>query len=178
MRKILSLLILPILFISCSSDDIIPDPNNGENSTIDEKILGKWKVEYSKKIEPAVYNETTGKVEYNEDAIITEYEGDWGKPGIIPESGMFDNNEIAIEIKNDNNIIVSIGGGNPKPIGYKIENGYLKRTSNIYKSTMNHKYSLKDGILTVELIGLELVDGELTPHLDYYKISRYSKITE
>lgn len=180
MRKLLPILLLAVLFISCSSDDDNEDPNNGNQNgkdMIDEKIIGKWKVEYSKTIKPAVYNETTGKPEYNEDATIKEYKGNWGEPNVVPESAMFDNKDIEIEITKENNIIVKPGGGNYKTILYKIDKGLLKwqtKSDNPYGVI---KYSLDGNTLVMEIIKAESTSGGVT-HLGYYTISRYSKITE
>lgn len=94
MRKILYLLILTVLCISCSSDDennrSYGNENGNNNPTIDENLIGKWKVEYSKTIKPAQFDEKTGKILYGENALITEYNGDFGELDIFPESGIFD----------------------------------------------------------------------------------------
>lgn len=173
MKKILYLLMLTALFVSCSSDDDNTDPNNGNGNKgmIDEKILGKWKVEYSKTIKPAQFDEKTGKVSFEENALIREYLGNWGEPNVEPESGMFDPKEIRIEIKNDNTIVVSIGGGNPKTVSYKIENGYLKQTFKDRSETLKHKYYFEDSKLVMELLPNQL-------NYNIYTISKYSKIAE
>lgn len=173
MKKLLPILLLAVLFISCSSDDD-NDPNNGNQNgknMIDEKILGKWKVEYSKTIKPAKFDEKTGKVSYEENALIREYLGNWGEPNIEPESGMFDSKEIRLEIKKDNTIIISIGGGNPKTVLYKIEDGYLKQTFKDTSETLKYKYYFEDGKLVMELIPHQL-------NYNIYTISKYSKIIE
>ncbi|MFT3994410.1 MAG: hypothetical protein QM660_08885 [Dysgonomonas sp.] len=177
MRKLLPILLLAVLFISCSSDDDNEDPNNGNQNgkdMIDEKILGKWKVEYSKTIKPAIYNETTGKVEYDEkEAKITVYEGNFGEPNVVPICGLFDTNEYNIEIKSDNSITVTRANNNPtKSISYKIEDNNLKWQSGVNNPTGVVRYSLKNNLLTMELIKAE--GAQLT----YYTISEYSKITE
>lgn len=185
MRKILCLLMLTALFVSCSSDDDNTDPNNGNgnnNGMIDEKIIGKWKVEYSKTIKPAVYNETTGKPEYNEDATIKEYEGNFGEPNIVPESSMFGDKDVWINIKNDNSIAAyhtgyPSTGYTPKTVTYKIENGLLKWQTKAENPYGVIKYSLDGNILVMEIIKAENTSGGAT-HLGYYTISRYSKITE
>lgn len=167
---------LTALFVSCSSDDDNTDPNNGNgnNGMIDEKILGKWKVEYSKTIKPAVYNETTGKVEYDEkEAKITEYDGNYTNDQTIPKSGMFSSDEIAIEIKNNNTINVSLAGViKPKEISYKIEDETLKwiSTDPSYFFSANHKYYFEGKILIIERMPQDKINE--------YTISRYSKITE
>lgn len=172
MRKLLPILLLAVLFISCSSDD--DDPNNGTQNgknMIDEKILGKWKVEYSKTIMPAQFDEKTGKVAYEENALIREYLENLEKPHVKPESGMFDPKEIRLEIKKDNTIIASIAGGNPKTVSYKIEDGYLKQTFKDTSETLKYKYYFEDGKLVMELIPHHL-------NFNIYTISKYSKITE
>lgn len=181
MRKLLPLILLTVFFIACSSDDDNTDPNKGNNGNennsgmIDKNILGKWKVEYSKTISPAQFDEKNSEVSYASNASIIEYFGNWGEPNVVPKSGLFDQKEIRIKIQNDNTIIVSIGGGNPKTISYKIEDGYLKwqpSTWNTSKPTGVIKYRLESNKLIMELVKAE---GVL---LTYYTISRYSKITE
>ena len=171
MRKLLPILLLAILFISCSSDDDEQTGDNGDPITIDEAILGKWKVEYSKTVVPALFDEETGEVTYENNAIIREYFGNWGEPNIVPESGMFDVKEIRIEVKNDNTIIVSIGGNNPKTITYKVEDGYLKQIHKNSTLTTDRLYYFE---------GDELVIEEMPNYYNfkYYTISRYSKIAE
>lgn len=176
MKKILYLLMITALFVSCSSDDDNTDPNNGNGNKgmIDEKILGKWKVEYSKTIKPAIYNETTSKPEYNEDASVREYDGNFGEPDIVPGSGMFDINEYKIEIKSNNTIISTRANNNPTiTVSYQIEDGYLKwiSTGNT-PYTIFIKYKLDNNKLIMEMVkatGITLVE---------YRISEYSKITE
>lgn len=157
--------------MSCSSDDNDPDNNNGNNNgMIDEKILGKWKVEYSKTIKPAGY--VDGKLTWNEDSKITEYEGNWGEINVVPESGVFDPKEIRIEIKEDKTIISSIGGGNPKTTAcLSMKDGYITRQSNLSDDPMKYKYYFEGNILIIEV---------LTPYWinDTYIISKYSKIVE
>lgn len=170
---------LTALFVSCSDDN--NDPGNGnKNSTIDERILGKWKVEYSKSIKPAAYNETTGKPDYNEKkADITEYFGNFGEPNIVPQSGMFDSNEYKIEI-NKNNTIISTRANNipTKTIYYKIENGNLYWVNKPLKPneggnvfSYEHKYKFENGKLTIERM-------PTSSNFYEYAISEYSKITE
>lgn len=188
MKKILSLLMLVALFVSCSSDDD-NDPGNNGNNMIDEKIIGKWKVEYSKTINPAVYIETqeelkklqeTSLVElklglnYPEDAKVIEYDGNFGEPNIIPNSGMFDMNEYQIEIKKNNSIISHRANNNPTTsIFYKVEDGYIKWiNTGDSPSTIFIKYKLDNNKLTMEMIkstGITLME---------YRISEYSRITE
>lgn len=175
MRKLLPVLFLAVLFVSCSSDDDNEDPNKGKE-TIDEKIIGKWKVEYSKTIKPAMYNESTGKPEYDEtEAIITEYDG---KLTSDINSYIFNSSERAIEITKDNIIKTywfNTNGGitdAKKNVSYKVEYNYLKWTSGTNNPTAVVKYSIKDGKLIMELIRAEGMT------LTYYTISEYSKITE
>lgn len=171
MRKLLHILMLSVLFVSCSSDEnrIIDD---GDNGMIDEKIIGKWKVEYSKTIKPAIYNETSGKPEYNEnESVITEYKGNFGEPNTIPECGLFDVNEYNIEINANNYIFVTRVNNKPiKSINYIIEGNYLKWQVGDNNPTAVVKYKLKDNRLIMELIKAEGMK------LNYYTISEYSRI--
>lgn len=173
MKGISYLLILLALFISCSSDNDNEVPNNGNpngKDIVDQKIVGKWKVEYSKSIKPAGY--VDGKLTWNENSKITEYEGNWGEINVVPESGMFDTKEIRIEIKEDKTIISSIGGGNPKTTTcLSMKDGYITRQSNLSDDPMKYKYYFEGNILIIEV---------LTPYWinDTYIISKYSKITE
>lgn len=195
MRKILYLLMLTALFVSCSSDDDT-DPNNGNgnnNGMIDEKIIGKWKVEYSKTIKPAVYilNETDLKekkelypnldlkigLNYPDNATLREYDG-----ALTSEikSYMFSDSERAIEITNDNLLKIywfNTSGGlvDAKKDGtYKIEEVFLKYQTAKDNPMAIIKYQLENGILTMELINVE---KSISPFQEY-RISKYSKISE
>ena len=176
MRKLLPILLLAVLFISCSSDDD-NDPNNGNQNgkdMIDEKIVGKWKVEYSKTIKGARLLDD-GTLEIADNAVTTEYIGNFGEPNVIPNSGMFDTNEYKIEIKSDNTIISTRANNNPtRTIYYKIEDGLLKWVESLKSTSIqsqDHKYKLENGKLTIERIP--------TMRNSYtYTISEYSKITE
>lgn len=163
---------LSVLFVSCSSDEnrIIDD---GDNGMIDEKIIGKWKVEYSKTIKPAIYNETSGKPEYNEnESVITEYKGNFdGTEATIPKSGIFDKSENSIEFRDNKNIIINIAGIiKEKSITYNVEDNYLKWQVGANNPTAVVKYKLKDNRLIMELIKAEGMK------LNYYTISEYSRI--
>lgn len=174
-NTLLFILLLSALFISCSSDDN-NDPNNGNQNgkdMIDEKIIGKWKVEYSKTIKPAQFDEAKGEVNYPENATMIEYNGDYtGHIDQTPKTGMFDYTEFKIEINNDNTILVSQAGKNNNTISYKIENSYLKWQTSKDSPTGVIKYRLENGKLILELIKAE------GTHLTYYTISKYSKTTE
>lgn len=185
-KALLSILLLSALFISCSSDDD-NDPNNGNQNgkdMIDEKLIGKWKVEYSKTIKPAQFDEKTGKVNHPENAVITEYMGDYDGNNNQPVSGMFDNREYQINIKSDNNIYVSQTGSTSenKDESYNIKDGYIltggywtgKNNTGIYIPFKYHRYSLSGNTLTIEFIGIK-EDYQWTP---FYIISKYSKIAE
>jgi len=175
-KALLSILLLSALFISCSSDDD-NDPNNGNQNgkdMIDEKLIGKWKVEYSKTIKGARFLDD-GTLEIADNAVITEYNGDYtGHIEQTPKSGIFDVSEFKIDIKDDNSILVSPAGKNNKTITYKIEDGLLKWVESL-KSTssqsQDHKYKLENGKLTIERI-------PTTRNTYTYTISEYSKITE
>lgn len=97
MRKIL-ILLTALSFISCSSDD--------DEQLLREQILGKWQVEYSKTIYPAVYVESEDEFDelkeiypdvnfklgvniLNEVSQVTEYIRDEKNQEIVPESAMF-----------------------------------------------------------------------------------------
>lgn len=186
MRKLLPILFLAVLFISCSDDDN-NDPGNGNQNgkdMIDEKIIGKWKVEYSKTIKPAQYDEEKKDVIYPIDASIVEYNGDYDGNSNLPISGMFDNREYQINIKSDNSIFMSLAGNssNNKTESYIIKEGYLLtggywtgiNNTGTYIPFKYHKYSISGNTLTIEFIGIK-ENYQWTP---YYIISKYSKITE
>lgn len=166
---------LTTLFVSCSSDDDT-DPNNGNNNgMIDEKIIGKWKVEYSKTIKGARFLDD-GTLEIADNAVTVEYYGNFGEPDIVPKSGLFDVNEYQIEIKKDNSIISTRANNNPtKIIYYKIEDGLLKWVDAPVKSTSNlvaeHKYRIENNKLIIERIPTQKNNY-------YYTLSEYSKIEE
>lgn len=173
MRKLLPILLLTVLFMSCSSDDD-NDPNNGYQNgkdMIDEKILGKWKVEYSKTIKGARFLDD-GSLEIADNATVTEYDGKYtGHVDQTPKSGIFNESEFKIDIKNDNSILVSIAGKNNGTISYKIDNGLLVSIASTPNLNHSHKYRLENGKLTIERIP--------TSYNNYmYTISEYSKITE
>lgn len=176
MKKILYLLVLTALFVSCSSDDDNTDNNKKEeNGMIDEKILGKWKVEYSKTIKGARFLDD-GTLEIAEGAIIIEYNGDYtGHIDQVPKSGIFDDAEFKIEIKDNNTIVSSVAGANNKAVYYKVENGLLIWVSNMSKPTsslsQSHKYKIENNKLIIERIPTKQ-NGYI------YTISEYSKITE
>jgi len=159
---------MPLFFIACSDDD-----NGGkgeENKYIDKAILGKWKVEYSKYSDSARYNEETGEFTDSHNAKIVEYFGTMGEINGAPKCGMFDMNEVDIEIKEDNTILVYIANANHKTVYYRIENGYMIWNGNTLR------YSINDDELIIELliIGSGMGNGIATIH----SISRYSKIIE
>lgn len=199
MKKVLSiLLILMVLFMaSCSDDKNTPNSNGKDDEEqIDERLLGKWKVEYSKTITPAIYIENEEDLNkrpnnqdlviglnHPDDATVLEYFGNWGEPNVIPESGMFNRNEINIEITKNKNVVVSIGGGSPKTISFNsINDGYLISGGSMQNGVITpytfYKYSFEGGGLIVELIRSENIDGSINPILKEYRISKYSKITE
>ncbi len=169
MKKLFLFLIL-LLFIACGDDDN-GGSGNGENKTIDKKLIGKWKVEYSKYSDSSKYNEETGEFVDGENAKIIEYFGTMGEINGAPKCGMFDMKEYQIEIKEDNTIIVS-KSEHPyeKTSPYIIKDGYLMWNGNTYR------YNMDTGELTIELlkIGSGIGNGIATIH----KISRYSKIKE
>ncbi len=171
MKKLLPILLLAVLFISCSSDNNNEDPNNG-SEMIDSKILGNWKVIYSQTIKPAVYNEVTEELSYPTNAKITEYLGDYnGHINQTPESSMFNNKDVEIDVNSDNTIRIKPGGGNYTTISYLIEDGYLKW--NIGNGHINFiKYKINNNVLTMELV------KSTNPLLIEYRISKYTKIVE
>lgn len=165
---------LVALVVSCSSDDDNTDPNNNGNNNgmIDEKILGKWKVEYSKTIYPAIYNQEIGKVEHKEDARITEYLGNYGEVGGSPNNGMFSSREIDIAIAKDNKVISNAVMEDPRTITFdSIKDGLFIKTYDYSTKTYKLKYWFDKERLIIETI---------TPELEgyYYTISEYSKIKE
>ena len=183
-----SLASLSALFISCSSNDDT-DPENVK-STIDKNIIGKWNVEYSRDLSPARYIETEEELiilqkyykdsvfrigwNYTNDTKITEYSGNfnWEKSS-FPKTGLFSSEEIWIEIKNDNTIVVASAGSFKNiSISYKIEDNYLKWKYDRGSITVFNKYSIKNGRLIMEIIKTE------NSPIFFYKLSEYSKITE
>lgn len=172
MKQILALLIFAFTLIGCSDSDPKTDPEP-ENSTIDTRLLGKWKVEYSKTIQPAIYNKETGKPEYLEDAAIYEYFGDYdGIANIIPTSGMLDKLEVDIEVKENNTLIVSSVGKSDNIVLYKIEDNYLKWQGASSRTINVIKYYFEGNLLVMEYIEIE-TSGI---NADRYTISKYSEI--
>jgi len=178
MKKILALLLLAITLAACSGNDPKTDPDPEPGSTIDNKLLGKWKVEYSKTIKPARYNPETGQIQYGKDPVTTEYFGDFdGYINTLPKTGMFDEKEVWIEILKDNKIkaYATDPSSSTNPIGtcsYKIENGYLKGQNTTTNPIFLIKYYFEGKVLVMEYIGIE--DPILLA--DRYVISKYSKI--
>lgn len=174
MKKLLAILMLLALFVSCSDDDTT-DPNNGNGNgkdMIDEKIIGKWKVEYSKTISPAAYNQQTGKVEHEEDARITEYLGNYGEIGLIISSGLFSSKEVDIEITKDKKVISNSVMEDPKTITFdSIKDGLFLKTIDYSTNIFKLKYRFDKEKLIIETI---------TPEYNRYNytISEYSKIKE
>lgn len=112
MNKILYVLMLLALLVSCSSDNDDIDPNsnsnngNGNNNgMIDEKILGKWKVEYSKNIYTFFPNAPVSADKYYK---IFEYDGSYdGTENSIPQAGFFIRKEISIEFTKEGDLIIN-----------------------------------------------------------------------
>lgn len=179
MRKLLPILLLAVLFISCSSDD--DDPNNGNKNgknMIDEKILGKWKVEYSKTIKGARLLED-GTLEIAEGAVITEYDGDITS---AVSSYIFRGWERIIEFTNNNvlfvydigdkGVLVNKDNSAAKYSAYKIKDNIIEwENSRGQLTIIPREYSLKNGELIIEIKPTTL-SGYI------YVISKYSKITE
>ena len=75
MRKIIVFSLLALLFASCEKEE-------------EPTIYGKWKLEYAKNIDPAIYDEIIGIPLYDEDATIIEYFGGYnGTRESIPQTG-------------------------------------------------------------------------------------------
>lgn len=181
MRKLLPILLLAVLFISCSSDDDNEDPNNGNQNgkdMIDEKILGKWKVEYSKTIKGARFLDD-GTLEIAEGAVITEYDGDITS---AISSYIFRDWERIIEFTNNNvlsvydigdkGVLVNKDNSAAKYSAYRTKDNIIEwENSRGQLTIIPREYSLKNG----ELI-IEIKPTTLTGYT--YVISKYSKITE
>lgn len=168
---------LVALVVSCSSDDA--EPNNGKENNkgmIDEKILGKWKVEHSKTIKGARFLED-GTLEIAENAIITEYLGNWGEVDVVPKSSMFGDADVWVEIKKD--LTIDAYHTSPTSSGFKpktttfdsIKDGLFIKIYGYPDKTHKLKYWFDKERLIIETI---------TPELKgyYYTISEYSKIKE
>lgn len=177
MRKLLHILMLSALFVSCSSDEnrIIDD---GGNSMIDEKIIGKWKVEYSKTIKGAKLSDD-GVIEVADNAIITEYDG---KTSSEIKSYIFRDWERVIEFTDSNKLYVYDIGENGSLLNkdnsaykysvYKVKGNVIEwENSRGQIGIIPREYSLKDN----ELI-IQIKPTILTGYI--YVISKYSKITE
>jgi len=167
MNKIIPVIILSLFLFACGDDDNGESGGGNGNNTIDKKILGKWKVEYSKYSNSAKYNEETGEFIDNENANIIEYFGNFGEPNIVPRCGMFDMKEVNIEVKESNTIIIAIAGANNKTISYTINNGC------IIWSGITARYSIEGNTLVIEKI--KNINGQ---YPGTHTISKYSKITE
>lgn len=175
MKKLLAIFMLLALFVSCSDDDTT-DPNNGNGNgkdMIDEKIIGKWKVEYSKTISPAIYNQQTGKVEHKEDARITEYLGNYEEIKEAPKSGLLSTEEVLIEFNKDKSVLVyDAWVVKPKQLSFtSINNGLITKKEDYTDKTHKLKYRFDKEKLIIETI---------TPEYNRYNytISEYSRIKE
>lgn len=164
MRKLLPILFLAVLFISCSDDD--NGGNDDENKTIDKRILGRWKVEYSIYATSAIYNEETKEFTIGQYAKVFEYFGNFGEPDIVPQTGLFDMKEYQIEIKDDNTIYVHRVENTNTSVIYRVEDGYIKWNGNTLR------YSIDNNELIIELLKI----GD--KYASSYSKSIYSKITE
>ena len=179
-KALLSILLLSALFISCSSDDD-NDPNNGNQNgkdMIDEKLIGKWKVEYSKTIKGAKFLDD-GTLEIAENAVTTEYNGeitsdinsyifrDWER---IVE--FKDNNDLYVYDIGDKGVLVNKDNSAAKYSEYKIKDNIIEWSNSRGQITIiPREYSLKNGELTIQI--------KPTTATGYiYTISKYSKITE
>lgn len=193
MKKLLPILLLAVLFISCSSDDD-NDPNNGNQNgknMIDEKILGKWKVEYSKMIylfapNPIYPNDTYYK--------IFEYEGNYnGTKETMPQAGLFSRTDIGIEFDKQSKIKISYVAykdANSRIVeeriattNYKISNDsiYVEMNTSVFagfKYNLNSKGELIIGFTHKIPEGLPSYNSEYLPQRENYLYSKYSKITE
>ena len=164
---------LVALVVSCSSDDT--EPNNGKDDNkgmIDEKILGKWKVEYSKTIKGARLLED-GTLEIADNAVITEYLGDYEETKEAPKSGLFSNEEVIIDLNKDKSVLVYDAWViKPKTITFdSIKDGLFIKIYDYSTKTYKLKYWFDKDRLIIETITPELKEY-------YYTISEYNKIKE
>lgn len=159
-----------MFFTACNGKDD-PTPPEPPAPTIDEAILGKWKVEYCKMIRPA-YIDEEWNVTYRDDSRIVEYFGDFDQTGKEFGIGMFDAPEVWIEIRKDNKVrsystAVDFKYPQYTTIDYEVRDGFLYFFWGGREQTLRYYFD-KKGYLIVER-------RPALPIFDYY-YSRYSKI--
>lgn len=171
MKKILFPLLLLFILTGCKEEP--------KEKLIDESILGKWKVEYSKTLRPADYNKETGEITTYEDTWAIEYFGDYEETKVRPQSGVFFESEIKINLMADNYVDVylpvrgSYDTDTLRHFYYEIRDGYmLDKQGPDYNPSQIIKYQIKNDSLILESIE----QPKTTPQ--GYTISKYSKITE
>ncbi|NDW19285.1 hypothetical protein D0T53_10210 [Dysgonomonas sp. 216] len=171
MKKILYMLLFAVLFAACSDDDSDSRGGNGNRYGVktDPLLVGNWKVEYSKTIMPAYWRD--GVLDYDTNAAITEYLGNWGTAPNIPiESSMFGNKEFKIEIQTSNTIIIHQVGNPITRSFYSIKDGFITHIVN--REPINvYRYYFEEEQLVIEVMLTGRLGGR-------YTISRYSKIEE
>lgn len=198
MKKLLAIFMLLALFISCSDDDNT-DPDNGNGNgkdMIDEKIIGKWKVEYSKMIyefNPPNPNSNLNCTYYK----IFEYNGDYdGTRETMPQAGLFDRSEIRLEFDKEGNMKLTYVAYKDPHFGiteertgtvkYKTRNDsvFISSESGAVLPLPSTKYSFNEKGELVLGITSKIPDhiwectAEYLPQKENYLYSKYSKITE
>lgn len=177
MRKLLHILMLSALFVSCSSDEnrIIDD---GGNSMIDEKIIGKWRVEYAKNI----YIEQFYK--------IFEYNGKYnGNENSIPQAGFFTRKEISIEFNKEGQLLINYVDKQPFSTikeetittTYNITNDSIQLTGN-YPLKAKYYINSNNELIIENSYYIMKDDPQYNPDILIEKegvvYSKYSKITK
>lgn len=185
---LLMLLALPILYTSCSDKD---DPDPEKENTIDERLIGKWKVEYSKTITPAVYviDEADLKVKQEKypsldlkigvnpygEVSVSEYFGNYGEPDVVPRSSMFGNSDVWIDIKKSFTIDAyhtdpNEQGYKPKVFSFiKMNEGIILNGKGPSLKIPTWKYYFEKDLLVIELITPDLA-------MNQYIVSKYSRL--
>lgn len=169
---LLSLIIgATMFFTACNGKDDPTPPEPPVPPTIDEAILGKWKVEYCKMIHPG-YMDEEWNVTYRDDSRIREYFGDFDQTGEKFGFGMFDNNEVWIEIRKDNKVrsySTAVDFKYPKytTFDYEVRNGFLHFDFGFGEQTMRYYFDKK---------GYLIIERKPVSPFFYYYYSRYSKI--
>ncbi|WP_101688321.1 hypothetical protein [Dysgonomonas massiliensis] len=121
MKKIFPILLLAVLFLSCSdskNDDLIPEPP-GTGS--DARLVGKWKVTFAKYGYQAVFVDNEEELATFSKTVdyVTKLGWNFGEfnffqvfrgyPDEVPITGVFMNAEVMIDIKADNTFDVYLG---------------------------------------------------------------------
>lgn len=192
MKKIFPILLLAVLFLSCSdskNDDLIPEP---PGTGFDARLVGKWRVTFAQYIWPAVYVENEEELEKFSKSVDYVTKIGWninsryvtefflGYSHEAPKTGVFMNSEVMIDIKADNTFDVYIGTFD-HPVNV-IKHAYTiddqgrflwRKYKNEGFTWGRNMYTFdKDGKLYMELRGN--LDGDAP--LQKYRVSYYEKM--